>query len=333
MIILTVGIMVRKAKVSVMSTIGANNKEPTEANAPRNSSQLAGRLHNTLTSWRTLRALDFNFHDLTSLRTSLAKTTLLGQPKWAAAVGGDGAAAVAVAISFIPADKITQSMDLAMTALIACAIEGDPGAAIVASNILRHLPDATARHRQIATSWFVSNLATSASRKAAGVATEAVPLTTAVEGTDHSETKLEAHELWRTIPANEFTDLHRSAVVAFINKSVPRIDTKVWMGAIAGDALCAIRVAREVTHEIDDFTRPLDVRLTLLLNCALNGSAEAALELSSQLGRVPIEAKTKARLKASWLECGRRLADVHEPHTALRIQPTAILVTDRDSAS
>jgi hypothetical protein len=290
-------------------------------------------LDNPLASWRTLRALDFSFHDVTSMRTLLARTTLLGQPKWAAAAGGDGAAAVAVAISFIPTEKITSSLDLAMTASIACAIEGDPGAAIVASSILRHLPGATPRHHQIVTSWFVSNLATCASRKTRGAATEVAPLTNAVEGIEPSEPPApETRELWRTIPANEFTDSHRSAVLAFINKSVPRLDTKVWMGAIAGDALCAIRVAREITHEIDDFTRPLDVRLTLLLNCALNGSAEAALELSSQLGRMPLEAKTKARLKASWLDRGRPLASFHEPDTAQRSHRIAILVTDRESA-
>jgi hypothetical protein len=315
----------------------STNEGMTKAHGARDRSQQADHLDNPLASWRTLRALDFSFHDLTSMRALLAKTTLLGQPKWAAAVAGDGPAAVAVAISFIPAaDKITPSMDLAMTALIACAIEGDPGAAIVASNILRHLPGATSRHHQIATSWFVSNLATCASRKAKGAATEAAPLRNAVEGLEPSETKPpapETRELWRTIPANNFTDSHRSAVVAFINKSVPRLDKKVWMGAIAGDPLCAIRVAREITHKIDDFTRPLDVRLTLLLNCALNGSAEAAFELSSQLGRMPLEARTKARLKASWLDCGRRLADVHEPDAALRSQPIAILVTDRESAS
>jgi len=316
-----------------MSTGNYTNKGTTKAHCARSRAQQGDRLDNPLASWRTFRALDFSLHDVKAMRALLAKTTLLGQPKWAAAVGGDGLAAVAVAISFIPAPQITQSLDLAMTALTACAIEGDPGAAIVASNILRHLPGATPRHHQIATSWMVSNLATCASRKTAGAATGAVPLTKAVEGIKPSETKLEARELWRTIPANEFNHSHRSAVVAFINESVPRIDKKVWMGAIAGDALCAIRVAREITHEIDYFTRPLDVRLTLLLNCALNGNAEAALELSSQLGRMPLKATTKARLKASWLDRSHQLADFHEPDVALRRQPIAILVTNRESAS
>jgi hypothetical protein len=313
-----------------MSTRYNTIKGTTKAHCGGSASKLDS-LDNPLASWRTHRALDFSFDDVKSMRALLAKTTLLGQPKWAAAAG-DGAAAVAVAISFIPAGNITASLDLAMTALIACTIEGDRGAAIVASHILRHLPGATPCHHQIPTSWFVSNLAICISRNAKRAVSEAAPLINAVEGIEPPETKPpapETRELWRSISANEFTDSHRSAVLAFINKSVPRIDTKVWMGAIAGDALCAIRVARGITHEIDVFTRPIDVRLTLLLNCALNGSAEAALELSSQLGRMPFEANTKARLKASWLDCGRQLADFHEPDSALRRQSIAILVADR----
>jgi hypothetical protein len=316
-----------------MSTDSANEGMTTAHGACEHSQ--ADRLNNQLSSWRTLRALDFTFNDVKSMRTLLAKTTLIGQPKWAAAVGGDGPAAVAVAISFIPAAKITPALDIAMTALIACAIEGDPGAAIVASNILRHLPGATPCHHQIATSWFVSNLAICASRKTRVTTAEATPLTNAVEVIEPSEPPVpETRELWRTIPANEFTDSHRSAVVAFINKSVPRLNTNVWMGAIAGDALCAIRVAREISHEIDVFTRPLDVRLTLLLNCALNGSAEAAFELSSQLGRMPLEATTKARLKASWLDCVRQQhVGLQETDIAERRQPVTILVTDQERAS
>jgi hypothetical protein len=322
-----------------MSTTNNTNKETTKAHRARNPGQQADHLDNPLASWRTLRALDFSFHDVTSLRTVLAKTTLLGQPKWAAAVAGDGAAAVAVAISFIPAEKITQSLDLAMTALIACAIEGDPGAAIVASNILRHLPGATPRHHQIATSWFVSNLATCASRKAGGAATEAAPLANAVEWTEPSEFNAAApksYELWRTIPATEFNESHRSAVVEYIAESLPGVETKAWMGAIAGDALCAIRIAREITIPVDGFTRPLDARLTLLLHCALTGSADAALALSSLLRRMPLDATAKKRLVASWLVRGRLIEDVGEPEVTprrsrLRLVPK--LLGDREDAS
>jgi hypothetical protein len=108
----------------------STNEGMTKAHGARDRSPQANHLDNPWASWRTFRALDFTFHDLKSVRALLAKTTLLGQPKWAAAAGGDGPAAVAVAISFIPAAKITPALDIAMTALIACAIEGDPGVSI-----------------------------------------------------------------------------------------------------------------------------------------------------------------------------------------------------------
>jgi hypothetical protein len=111
-----------------------------------------------LSLWRTLRAAEFEAPSLVAIRSLLAKTVLFGQPKWPAAVAGDTAAAIAVAASFMPIDNVTFQVDLAMTALIRCAVEGDLAAAIVVANILRHLPGCSPSHRQIATSWFVSNL-------------------------------------------------------------------------------------------------------------------------------------------------------------------------------
>jgi len=113
-----------------------------------------------LSLWRTLRANEFEASDLAAIEGLLANTVLLGQPKWRGAAAGDVPSAVAVAVSFMPVDNITVQVDIAMTALIRCAAEGDFAAAIVAANILRNLPGAMRPHRRIATSWFVSNLMT-----------------------------------------------------------------------------------------------------------------------------------------------------------------------------
>jgi hypothetical protein len=69
------------------------------------------------------------------------------------------------------------------------------------------------------------------------------------------------------------------------------------------------------------------------LNCALNGNAEAAFELSFQLARMPLDARAKARLKASWFDCGSRLADIQGTGVTSRNQPIAIHVADRGNAS
>lgn len=117
-----------------------------------------------LSLWRTLRAAQFEAADLTAIRVLLAKLALLGRSKWRDAVAGDAPAAIAVALSFLPIDNVTRQVDVAMTALVRCAIEGDLAAAIVIANILRNLPGSTPLHRQIATSWFVSNLAMASAR-------------------------------------------------------------------------------------------------------------------------------------------------------------------------
>jgi hypothetical protein len=111
-------------------------------------------------SWRTRRAEQFDAAEENTIRHLLAKTALLDKPKWRDAVGGDVAAAISIAVSFLPIDKLTVQIDIAMTALVNHAIEGDNAAAIVLSNILRNLPGSRPLHRRIATSWFVSNLAT-----------------------------------------------------------------------------------------------------------------------------------------------------------------------------
>jgi hypothetical protein len=117
-----------------------------------------------LSLWRTLRAAEFEAPDLVAIRRLLAKIVLFGRPKWRDAVVGNAPAAIAVAVSFLPIDNVTLQVDLAMTALISCAIEGNLAAAIVVANILRNLPGSAPLHRQIATSWFVSNLATASAR-------------------------------------------------------------------------------------------------------------------------------------------------------------------------
>jgi hypothetical protein len=101
----------------------------------------------------------FDAADADTIWRLLAKTALFGQPKWRDAVGGHVSAAVSVAVSFFPIDEVTVQIDIAMTALVGYAIEGDNAAAIVLSNILRNLPGSRPLHRRIATSWFVSNLA------------------------------------------------------------------------------------------------------------------------------------------------------------------------------
>jgi hypothetical protein len=58
---------------------------------PSEQSSCLEQIHavHPLTSWRTLDARQFSSRDVKALRVLLARTSLLGQPKWAAAISGD----------------------------------------------------------------------------------------------------------------------------------------------------------------------------------------------------------------------------------------------------
>lgn len=54
----------------------------------------------------------------------------------AAALAGDPSAAVAAALSLVPLREITLKADIAMSALLSCALQGDAAAVLVMSHIL-----------------------------------------------------------------------------------------------------------------------------------------------------------------------------------------------------
>jgi hypothetical protein len=59
-----------------------------------------------------------------------------GGKEIAAALKGDAAAAISVALSLVPLREVTLKVDIAVTALLATALNGDPAALLVLSHIL-----------------------------------------------------------------------------------------------------------------------------------------------------------------------------------------------------
>jgi hypothetical protein len=114
-----------------------------------------------------------------------------------------------------------------------------------------------------------------------------------------------ALRLWRTMPADGFGPDHRAAVAECMRRTSSTIEA--WRAAIHGDAPTAIRLAlgMERTSQI---TARTDLTMTMLLNCALNGSAGAALVLSHALRQMPLDGVVKHRLATSWLVSNLRLA-------------------------
>jgi hypothetical protein len=72
------------------------------------------------------------------IRKALLATRLPSEPDWDRAILGDVAVAIGIAVRQLASHKITDpEVDLALSAVLACAIEGDPTAPIVISSALR----------------------------------------------------------------------------------------------------------------------------------------------------------------------------------------------------
>jgi uncharacterized Rossmann fold enzyme len=110
---------------------------------------------------------------------------------------------------------------------------------------------------------------------------------------------LRPHQLWRTIPADAFDEHRRLQVLGHVAEYLTTI--KEWKEALAGDAACAVRIALQMRIPDDHICYPVDARMTLLLHCALNGSAAAALVLAHLLRKMPLDGAHKNRLATSWL--------------------------------
>ena len=72
------------------------------------------------------------------MREALLNTEVHGDPEWFRAVLGDAAIAIRIAVEQLKVRKITDTeVDLALSAVMACALEGEPTSAILISSALR----------------------------------------------------------------------------------------------------------------------------------------------------------------------------------------------------
>jgi hypothetical protein len=105
--------------------------------------------------WRGIAAPNFHVMALGAMQAAIEKVEMLGEPRWRDAVTGDAAAAVGMAILFDRQKATPGKLDLAMTALVICACEGNATACVVLSNIIRRLPNSGGREARVATSWLI----------------------------------------------------------------------------------------------------------------------------------------------------------------------------------
>lgn len=104
--------------------------------------------------------------------------------------------------------------------------------------------------------------------------------------------------LWRTIPAQDFNAVRRLEVGTFIGGLATT--SSEWQRAVAGDPADAVRIAMR-SQIPGSVTFALDVRMTLLLNAALNGSSGASVVLAHLLRKMPLGCAKRNALATSWL--------------------------------
>jgi len=120
--------------------------------------------------WRTMPADHLGDVELTQLRATMENISVMKDYQWLSALRGDAPASIAIAIAAMPIDRVTLEVDLAMSALALCALEGSAGAALVLSHILRLTPLDHPFGRDLAASWLVLNLCRAFAAKSNGSA-------------------------------------------------------------------------------------------------------------------------------------------------------------------
>jgi hypothetical protein len=116
--------------------------------------------------WRTLPANLFRDAEALLVSATLDKIDVLsGSHTFAAALRGDTAAAITTALALMPIEETTLEVDLAMTAVLRGALDGDAAAALVLSHVIGratlHHPFAT----ELSPSWLAHHLRHSPNRR------------------------------------------------------------------------------------------------------------------------------------------------------------------------
>jgi len=120
----------RRAMAAPHATVSGNRATPLVA------SDLAP--FSPLIWWRTRKPRLLLCQGIREIREALLGTEIRGQPDWVRAILGEAAIAIGVAVEQMKVHVVTATeVDLALSAVLACALEGDPTSPIVISSALR----------------------------------------------------------------------------------------------------------------------------------------------------------------------------------------------------
>jgi len=86
--------------------------------------------------WRTVPPSRLGATHRYALRRSLSQIAILGQPGWQRAVAGDAAEAIGIALPLILSGESGSRLDIVMSAVLLCALQGNPAAALLLAHAL-----------------------------------------------------------------------------------------------------------------------------------------------------------------------------------------------------
>jgi hypothetical protein len=108
--------------------------------------------------WRTIPANNLGRVPHLMVRETLDKICVIQGRQWVSAMRGDAAASIAIAVEAMPITQITSAVDLAMTTLVLCALDGNAGATLVLAHILHRTPLGHPFAEELSISWLALNL-------------------------------------------------------------------------------------------------------------------------------------------------------------------------------
>lgn len=115
--------------------------------------------------WRTLPSDLLRDAEHLLVIDTLGRICMLNRDgKPSAAVHGDTAAAIGAALSLLPVDEVTLTVDITMTALLRCALRGDATSTVVLANILPRVGLNHPLAAELSLSWY-RRLARGSSRR------------------------------------------------------------------------------------------------------------------------------------------------------------------------
>lgn len=110
-----------------------------------------------LTWWRTKPPSALLCRGVGGIREALIGTEIHGEPDWHRAILGEAAVAIRIAVKQMKERKITATeIDLALSAVLACALEGEPASAILISSALRRRSKCDRSCRNLSLLWLVA---------------------------------------------------------------------------------------------------------------------------------------------------------------------------------